>query len=142
MVYRIILIYFTVPLEHNIMYSEAEVNGKLPYHRKEVLLNKQQIIDRLHMIYTDEYIRRLRITVNKRGISITTDVHGLTVKEARRFINNIITILDIPITLIIIHGYRHGHAIKEMIMDDFTNSKVICKIPDPQNKGVTNLAVA
>ncbi len=105
-------------------------------------MNKQQIIDRLHMIYTDEYIGRLRIAVSKGHVSITADVHGLTVKEARRFINNIITILDIPLTLIIIHGYRHGHAIKEMIMDNFTNSKVICKIPDPVNKGVTNLAVA
>ncbi len=94
------------------------------------------------MIYTDEYIRRLRIAVNKGRISITADVHGLTVKEARRFINNIITILNVPLTLNIIHGYRHGHAIKEMIMGDFTNSKVICKIPDPINKGVTNLAVA
>ena len=99
--------------------------------------------DRLKMILTQEEINRLKITEsNSEHIKIIADVHGMKCYEARRFINNIINIVRIAFQLVIIHGYNHGTAIKEMLAQNFSNDHIYEQFPDPRNQGVTHMLIA
>ena len=46
------------------------------------------------------------------------DAHGLTVPEAKKILKNIIAILPISITLVFIHGYHSGTALKSMVRSE------------------------
>lgn len=99
--------------------------------------------DRLKMILTQEEINRLKITEStSEHIKIIADVHGMKCYEARRFINNIINIVRIAFQLVIIHGYNHGTAIKEMLAQNFSNDHIYEQFPDPRNQGVTHMLIA
>lgn len=70
------------------------------------------------------------------------DVHGMKCPQAKRFINNIINVVRIVFRLIIIHGYNHGTAIKEMLAQNFSNNHIYEQFPDPRNQGVTHMLIA
>jgi DNA-nicking Smr family endonuclease len=93
---------------------------------------------RFSMIFTKEQLERINTREIKGGITeVTADVHGLSVKNAKKFINNIINVARTAIKLVIIHGYNHGTAIKDMIRETFDNSHVVGKYDCSYNKGVT-----
>ena len=96
----------------------------------------------LSMIFTADEIHRLTITEykNKRA-RIIADVHGMKCSQVRRFINNIINSVRTAFQLMIIHGYNHGTAIKEMLADNFNNSNIIEKYQDAFNYGITHILV-
>ena len=101
------------------------------------------IISRLRMVLTNDELDR--ITVKEREsekIRITADVHGMKCYEARRFINNIINIVRTAFQLVIIHGYNHETAIKEMLAQNFSNDHIYEQFPDPRNQGVTHMLIA
>ncbi|MFQ7308048.1 MAG: hypothetical protein ACLROY_05440 [Mediterraneibacter sp.] len=98
---------------------------------------------RLKMVLTQEELARINISeMGSRKIQITANVHGMKCYEARRFINNIINIVRTAFQLVIIHGYNHGTAIKEMLAQNFTNSHIYEQFPDPCNQGVTHMLIA
>lgn len=98
---------------------------------------------RLRMIFTSEELRRIRIMDFGNGrLRIIADVHGMKCWEARRFINNIINVIRAGFQLVIIHGYNHGTAIKDMLAQNFYNDHITERHPDPHNKGVTYLSIA
>ncbi len=98
---------------------------------------------RLKMILTQSELERIDISENRSGkIRITVDVHGMKCYEARRFINNIINIVRTAFQLVIIHGYNHGTAIKEMLAQNFSNDHIYEQFPDPRNQGVTHMLIA
>ena len=98
---------------------------------------------RLRMIFSQEDFSRLSITESATGnIVIIADVHGMKCYEARRFINNIICIVNTDCQLVIIHGYNHGTAIKEMLSQNFKNRHIYERFPDPSNQGVTHMSIA
>ena len=98
---------------------------------------------RLKMVLTQSEMNRIKISESRSGkIRITADVHGMKCYEARRFINNIINIVRIAFQLVIIHGYNHGTAIKEMLAQDFSNDHIYEQFPDPRNQGVTHMLIA
>ena len=98
---------------------------------------------RLKMVLTQSEMNRIKISESRSGkIRITADVHGMKCYEARRFINNIINIVRTAFQLVIIHGYNHGTAIKEMLAQNFTNSHIYEQFPDPCNQGVTHMLIA
>lgn len=99
--------------------------------------------NRLKMILTQEEISRLQITeFGTEHIKIIADVHGMKCYQAHRFINNIINTVRIAFQLIIIHGYNHGTAIKDMLADNFSNYHITEQHADPFNKGVTHMQIA
>ena len=101
------------------------------------------VITRLRTVLTNNEIDRISVQENPLGkVRITADVHGMKCYEARRFINNIINIVRIAFQLIIIHGYNHGTAIKEMLAQNFTNSHIYEKFPDSRNQGITHMLIA
>lgn len=98
---------------------------------------------RLKMVLTQSEMNRIKISESRSGkIRITADVHGMKCYEARRFINNIINIVRIAFQLVIIHGYNHGTAIKEMLAQIFSNDHIYEQFPDPRNQGVTHMLIA
>lgn len=99
--------------------------------------------NRLRMVFTDEEISRLTISeVDERRIRIVADVHGMKCNQARRFINNIINTVRVAFQLIVIHGYNHGTAIKDMLAQNFSNTHITEKHADPFNQGVTHMLIA
>ena len=98
---------------------------------------------RLKMVLTQSEMNRIKISESRSGkIRITADVHGMKCYEARRFINNIINIVRIAFQLVIIHGYNHGTAIKEMLAQNFSNDHIYEQFPNPRNQGVTHMLIA
>ena len=101
------------------------------------------INNRLRMVFTQEEINRLTISeIDERKIRITADVHGMKCYQARRFINNIINTVRVAFQLIIIHGYNHGTAIKDMLVENFSNTHITEQHLDPYNQGVTHMLIA
>ena len=99
--------------------------------------------NRLKMIFTQEEIDRLSITeIDENQVRIIADVHGMKCSQARRFINNIINAVRVAFQLIIIHGYNHGTAIKDMLSEDFSNSHIMEQHVDLYNQGVTHMLIA
>lgn len=96
---------------------------------------------RLAMIFTQEDMKRIQFKEKKDGTKIFADVHGMKCREAQKFIKNIINVIRNTFELIVIHGYNHGTAIRDMIRESFTNSHVTDIIPDAYNQGVTHLIV-
>lgn len=75
-------------------------------------------------------------------VRVTVDVHGLTVAQARRLLNNIIAMIRRPFSLEIIHGYHHGTAIRDMIYTDYHNPKMISRHINMCNPGITLAEIA
>lgn len=98
---------------------------------------------RLKMVLTQKELDRISISeTGNRRIRITADVHGMKCYKARRLINNIINIVRVTFQLVIIHGYNHGTAIKEMLAQNFSNDHIYEQFPDPRNQGVTHMLIA
>ena len=103
-------------------------------------MNAKLMINRFQMIFTEATTARIRLLASPSGEveKVVLDVHGLTCREAMRFINNVINLTRSESTVEVIHGYRHGTKIKDSLRQCFSNPK-ICIIPDQWNFGVTYL---
>ena len=102
------------------------------------------IKERLSMIFTWDELERVQIQEadSDSSVLIIADVHGLKCCEAKRFINNIINVVRTTFQLIVIHGYNHGTAIKDMLADSFRNRHVYSQYQDRHNRGITRMYVA
>ncbi len=69
----------------------------------------------------------------------TLDVHGMTVLEAKTAIERFIASQPASVTeIVIIHGYSHGDALKNMVRDRHTiRSKRIVRKRFTMNQGET-----
>ena len=99
-------------------------------------MNNHEIMLKLGVIFTEKELGRLTIQ-SEETIVVTADVHGMKCAEAKRFINNLLNILCEAIKVVIIHGYNHGTAIKEMLRNNFYNSRIKRMYGIPYNMGVT-----
>ena len=97
---------------------------------------------KLSLIFTNDDMKRIHVKENKGETKIIADVHGMSVRSAKRFINNILNVVRMNIQLIVIHGYNHGTAIRDMINNHFENEHVVSKYIDKDNKGVTHSIAA
>ena len=104
---------------------------------------KTTIIARLGMIFSQEDIDRITVKDEaEKNLQVIVDVHGLKCSQAKRFINNIINAIRTAFKLVIIHGYNHGTAIKDMLAENFMNSHIVDQYQDPYNKGITYMVLA
>lgn len=94
---------------------------------------------RLSLILTTDDMRRLTFKDKEGEKKIICDLHGMKCKQARRFLNNILNIIRTAVELIIVHGFNHGTAIKDMILGDFYNEHICLISPDIHNMGVTHI---
>ena len=100
------------------------------------------VCTRLRLILSLEELGRLTISEFAGNTTIVVDVHGMKCSQARRLINNIINTVRCAARLVIIHGYNHGTAIKEMLTCDFHNSHIEKQFPDACNLGMTHMLIA
>lgn len=97
---------------------------------------------RLSMILTSEELSRLTITeCPGKESKVIADVHGMKCSVARRFINSIIKSIRKGFKLVIIHGYNHGQAIKDMLVQNFENNHIKKQYQDSYNQGLTHMLV-
>ena len=95
----------------------------------------------LSSILSENVMSRISLK-SKDGICMIVDVHGMKCFQSKRFINNIINVVRIFFQLIIIHGYNHGTAIKDMLAQNFSNTHITEKHPDPYNQCITHMLIA
>lgn len=101
------------------------------------------INNRLKMILSREEISRIKISESDiEHIKIIVDVHGLKCFQVRRFINNIINAVRTAFQLIVIHGYNHGTAIKDMLAENYSNYHICTQYVDSRNPGITHMQIA
>ena len=101
------------------------------------------VSSKLSMILTDEELHRIHVSKNTDDeLMIIAVVHGMTCGKVRKFINNIINVVRAAFQLVIIHGYTHGTAIKDMLANDFDNNHICDRYADSFNYGVTHLLIA
>jgi DNA-nicking Smr family endonuclease len=97
----------------------------------------------LSAFLTNDELNRLRENESESGeLQLTVDVHGLHCNETKKYLNNMINASRKSFLLVVIHGYNHGTAIKEMLAYDFSNSHVVRKYSDSCNYGVTYMQIA
>lgn len=97
--------------------------------------------EKLKTILTDDDIKRIHV---KDREHVEINVHGMTRREAARFIKNIIVLQDGSngFALTVIHGYNNGHAIKSMLERKSLHPRITEITPARHNPGVTTLSVA
>lgn len=72
-----------------------------------------------------------------RDKSITIDLHNMEVEEARYYLDKLFETLPNDIwEIVVIHGYRKGQVILNMVRKDYKNPRIKQKII-PLNKGIT-----
>ena len=100
------------------------------------------VCTRLRLILSSDELDRLTISEVAGNTTIVVDVHGMKCSQAKRFINNIISTVRCNVRLVIIHGYNHGTAIKDMLSSNFHNSHIEELFPDAYNLGMTHMLIA
>ena len=105
--------------------------------------DRLEIMNRYSCIFTQDECNRISIDCsNKNQVCIQVDLHGMSCRMAKRFINNIINVSRTDFCLVVIHGYIHGTALKKMLNTDFENSHICYRQTDPINIGRTFLSIA
>lgn len=113
---------------------------------KQMKTRRLMMVDKLRyglqiFCKSDDFYR-FKFYTYRGHLSITVDVHGLSCKEAYRLINNIINYANSSFGLVVIHGFNHGTAIKDMLANSFNNPNIEIKYVDPYNPGITYIHVA
>ena len=96
--------------------------------------------ERIMFLFTMDEISRIRSTIQENGTHIlTVDLHGLRVKEAIKFLKNLIAADKEGYDICVIHGYLHGTAIKEAIYKQKISNRISKKYCCNGNCGMTYL---
>ena len=95
----------------------------------------------MEMIFTKEEMARITEEIRNQVNTITVDLHGLRVDEARRFLRNILALNREECDIQIIHGYHGGTALKEMVRNHFDNPRIKNRKGVKANYGRTVLKV-
>ena len=102
----------------------------------------KSIVNRINTIFTQEEIDRITFGASGDGtIDITVDAHGMTCSMLRRYLNNLICVVHTRFRLVVIHGYKHGTALKEMLAEMYHNQHVTDRFVHPDNPGRTCMVI-
>ena len=93
--------------------------------------------NKLKIILKAEDYRRF----SERNGKYYIDVHGLKVYEAKSLIKNIGALMKVGDSLVVIHGYNHGTAIKDMLVtEEHLFKRAYAVIENYTNRGRTNIS--
>ena len=77
------------------------------------------------------------------GETVIADLHGMRPYEALRFIRNLIaSCIGCSFTLVAIHGYRNGTAIKSILHEEPISRRIRGMETPDYNPGITLMTVA
>ena len=109
---------------------------------KNVMSEKDltELKNKMQLIFTQEMVDRINF---KKGNELRIDLHGLSVEQAKKSINNLIALTSKHTRIEVIHGYNHGTCIKEMIRNKerFNNKRVTKLESVNHNPGATILEI-
>ena len=96
--------------------------------------------EKMMYLFSKEEIARVKDTVRMNGKHlVTVDMHGLRAKEAKRFLKNLIAVNKDGCEMCVIHGYKHGTAIRDIVNHDNFGKRVVGRFPVKNNPGRTRL---
>lgn len=98
--------------------------------------------EKLALILSDGELERIKISEGNGELKLIADVHGMKCIQAKRFLSNIINVMRTAFQLIIIHGFNHGTAIRDMLSKNFINPHIAYQYVDPYNEGMTHILVS
>ena len=102
----------------------------------------EQVAYRISFVLFGEDADRVKIEYDEYDeLVLIVDVHGYTVKEAKKVIDGVFKVINVSFTFRLIHGYNHGTKLKEYIHNEFINNRVVEKYCYPNNPGETFLTV-
>ncbi len=71
-------------------------------------------------------------------LDIEVDLHGLTVKKAKHVLTGLLNKLPEKVhSIMVIHGFKHGQSLRNMIRKEFIHSRIKNTIEDLENEGRT-----
>ncbi len=98
--------------------------------------------DMMEMIFTKEEMGRITERIKADGgRSLTVDLHGLKVKEAKRLLLNLMALDRDGCDICVIHGYNNGTALKEMVGNDLHSPRLTSRQGVKGNFGRTMLTI-
>ncbi len=106
-------------------------------------MDNEQVMKNMKFIMCGDDLWRVNTETDEDGkLQIEFDMHGLSRKEAKRQLKNIIAINPSAFTINAIHGFNHGTVLKEMIHDDELSTRVTDKQYLDYNPGRTMIIIA
>ena len=105
-------------------------------------MNCSEVINGLRYILTEAELDKVRVKSKDKEEYLFVDLHGLTTKEAERFTNNIVNIARGEGVIAFCHGFNHGTAIKELLVNKKYSSRVVCKESPSYNPGLTYFKIS
>jgi len=100
---------------------------------------EERIRDRLSYLLRQEDLIKTVINQKEDGIHITLDVHGWSKAKVAKVIHNLALLEKEEFKLDIIHGYVHDTAIKQMLVNDFREERLIKEWRPQYNPGLTRM---
>ena len=101
------------------------------------------MMQKLSFVLRGEYLKKAMIMQNEEGIMIMrVDLHGMTRGEAVKVIKGVLLLNREHFIFDLVHGYNRGIALKSMIMNDLSNSRIVRKWGNTYNPGETFLEIA
>ena len=104
----------------------------------------QNVMVRFGLVFTDIDLRRIYIVCSDTGdmAEIQVDLHGLSRKASERLVNNVIALVpQTHFSLVLIHGYTRGHALKDLFNEQFVHPRVAHTTLHKDNPGRTMLVI-
>lgn len=81
------------------------------------------------------------MTVTKFGFTLTADIHGMTVNEAKKELTHLLSTCDKSIKEIdVLHGYHGGTALLNFVRKDLKHPRLVRRILS-LNQGMTTLVI-
>ena len=101
-------------------------------------MSESERMKRLELVLSPSDMGRLRVVDEE----LLVDVHGLTCRQAMQLLKNVIALMNGSLNIDVVHGYNRGHAIKEMLKNDFLSKRVIRTESVAWNPGMTKIVLA
>ena len=103
-----------------------------------------QMMKRFEFLVFGENKWRARLSYDKSGNPrIFFDAHGMTVREAKRAVENIVRIFYLtPIHIEVVHGFHNGTAIRDMLASENFNNRLLYRNIPSRNPGITIMNMA
>lgn len=104
---------------------------------------EQVVIDKMSFVLKKDELERVSAKIGEDGKPfIILDMHGWCTQKAKDVLDKTILINREEFNLDLVHGYRHGTAIKSMLQNDYKNSRVIKMRSYNENPGLTFIKIA
>lgn len=97
----------------------------------------------INILFSEEELSRVKTRNEKDGKEVVTvDVHGMTVKNAKRFLKNLIALNPESFNMNVIHGFNNGCSIRNMLRNNFLSERITQVNDVFYNEGMTTLQIA